>query len=190
LGKSAPKKFKNRFSLAKQEVDASVNSEYIKMETILEFLENKIYLPGYVGILGQDYDKRNGVFDFKPIEPPVAKIVDYFTPRGAHIFLSQAGLCLIENILKTEDFDMNIQDYRDLTMQGRMKIIELNQKYRKELRLDKNLQGRLDLTKLRWGKTPIVNFDFDIGNKGVTGNFVCILAPKSVFQTNANILRN
>lgn len=160
------------------------------METILEFLENKIYLPGYVGILTQDYDKRGGVFDFKPLEPPITIFSgEYFTPRGAHIFLSQAGFCLLDKIIEEGNFDMGVEEYRDLLMRGRMKIIELNQKYRRELQLDKNLQGKLDLTRIRWGKTPVAKIDFDIGNKAITGNLTCILAPKSMPQTNIDILR-
>jgi len=160
------------------------------METMLEFLKKKIYLPGYMGILTQDYDKKSGVFDFTPMEPPVTIFSDeYFTPRGAHIFLSQAGFCLLDKVIETEGFDMSVQDYRDLSLQGRMKIVELNQKYRRELRLNENLQGRLDLTRIRWGKSPLVKIDFDIGNRAITGNMICLLAPGQVSQTNVDILR-
>ena len=159
------------------------------MKTRLEFL-GKIYLPGYMGILSEDYNKRSAVFDFNPTEPPVTILsTKYLTPRGAHIFISQAGLCLLENIFETEKFDMSTEEYRALTMEGRMKIVELNQKYRKELSLDKNLQGKLSLTKIRWGKAPIVKIDFDIANRGITGNFVAIITPKPMPQLNAKIMR-
>ena len=45
-----------------------------KMETRFQFLEG-IYLPGYMGLKTEDYDKRSGVFDFTPTEPPLAHIV-------------------------------------------------------------------------------------------------------------------
>jgi len=47
---------------------------------------------------------------------------------------------------------MSIEEYRELSMQGRMKIIELNQRYRREVHLNEILQGRLDLTRIRVGK--------------------------------------
>lgn len=158
---------------------------------ILEFLENRIYLPGYMGIRSCDYSGRSGVFDFTPTEPPVTKVhLDYLTPRGIHIFLSQAGICLTEQLLQEEGFDIGIEEYRILTMDGRMKIVELNQKYRKELKVDGNLQGKLNLTRIRQGKIPVVKLDFDIGNRAVTGNLVCVLASNSVPQANYDILRN
>ncbi|MCD4666877.1 hypothetical protein K8R47_03640 [archaeon] len=159
------------------------------MESIFQFLK-KLYLPGYMGLLTENYNQKSAVFDFAPTEPPVTILsTEYFTPRGAHIFISQAGFCLMEHILKTEKFDMNIEDYRDLTMQGRMKIIELNQRYRKELKLDDYLQGKLNLTKIRWGKRPLVKIDFDISNRSITGNLTCILAPEPIIPINADICR-
>lgn len=143
-----------------------------------------------MGLRTEDYDNRSGVFGFKPIEPQVTILsTKYLTPRGAHIFISQAGLCLLESIFEKEGFDMSTEEYRELTMDGRMKIVELNQKYRRELTLDKNLQGKLNLTKIRWGKAPIVKVDFDIANRAITGNFVAIVAPKSTPQMNADIIR-
>lgn len=161
----------------------------IKMQTKFQFLEN-FYLLGYMGLRTEDYDNRSGVFGFTPIEPPVTILsTKYLTPRGAHIFISQAGLCLVENILETEGFDMSTNEFRKLTMDGRMKIVELNQKYRRELTLDKNLQGKLNLTKIRWGKAPIVKIDFNLANRAITGNFTAILAPKSTPQMNTDIIR-
>jgi len=160
------------------------------MKTRFEFF-GEIYLPGYFGLLNEDYNKRSGVFDFKPIEPLVTIFSErYFTPRGAHIFISQAGFCLLDNFFEREKFDMNIEEYRDLSVQGRMKIIELNQKYRREIRLDKNLQGKIDLTKIRWGKMPMIKLDFNIANNAITGNLIGVLAPKPMPQTNVDILRS
>ena len=82
---------------------------------------------------------------------------------------------------------MSVEEYRNLTAEGRLKIIELNQKYRREVGLDRNLQGKLDLTKIRWGKMPMIKMNFDLANRAITGNLVGILASKSVPQTNADI---
>jgi len=70
-----------------------------------------------------------------------------------------------------------------------LKIIELNQKYRKEVALDRDLQGRLDLTKSRWGKMPVFKVDFDLANRAITGNLTAVFAPKPMPQMNADILR-
>ncbi len=159
------------------------------METRFQFLE-RLYLPGYMGLQSEDYDKRSGVFDFTPMEPPVTILsTKYLTPRGAHIFISQAGLCLVEHVLIDEEFDMSIDEYRELTMDGRIKIIELNQKFRREIELDKVLQGRVDLTRIRWGRTPMIKMDFDLANNAITGNLTGVLAPKPMTQMNADILR-
>ncbi len=163
------------------------------METRFQFLE-QLYYPGYMGLLSEEYDKRSGVFGFKPTEPPVCRAVDYLTPRGAHIFISQAGLCLVEYVLEQEGekegFDMSVEDYRELTFEGRMKIVELNQRFRKEVGLDTNLQGRITLTRVRWGKMPIVKMDFDIANSAIRGNLTGFLAPRPMPQLNADIIRS
>ena len=142
-----------------------------------------------MGLQKEDYDGRSGTFEFRPIEPPVARIVDYLTPRGAHIFISQAGLCVVEQVLETEGFDMSIDEYRATIIEGRMKIVELNQKYRREVRLDKDLQGRMDLTKIRWGRLPMIKMKFDLANGAIMGDLIGVLAPRPMTQTNADILR-
>ncbi len=158
------------------------------METRFQFLEG-LYFPGYMGLLTEDYDKGSGVFDFKPVEPPVCRVVDYLTPRGAHIFISQAGLCLVEQVLVEGNYDMSPENFRELTMESRMKIVELNQRYRREVSLGRNLQGRLDLTRIRWGKLPMIGIDFDIANGAIKGNLIGVLAPRPMPQMNADILR-
>ncbi len=142
-----------------------------------------------MGLLTEDYDKQGGVFDFIPTEPPVFKLTDYLTPRGAHIFISQAGYCLLENLFREEEFDMSVEEYRNLFMCGRLKIVELNQKYRRELKTDRTLQGRMNLTNIRWGRMPIIKIDFDIANRAIMGNFTGVLAPKPMIQMNADIMR-
>jgi len=165
------------------------SSDNIKMETRFQFLEG-LYLPGYMGLQTEAYDKRSGVFDFIPIEPPVTILsTKYLTPRGAHIFISQAGFCLLEYVLEREEFDMNVDEYKVLTAEGRLKIVELNQKFKREVGLENNLQGRMDLTRIRWGKMPMIKMDFDLADKSITGNFIGVLAPKPMSQMNADILR-
>ena len=158
------------------------------METRFEFLRG-IYFPGYMGLLTEDYDGNEGVFSFKPTEPPVARVVDYFTPRGAHIFISQGGFCLIERMIEEGRLGISVEEYRDVTMGGSLKIVELNQKYRREVSLDKDLQGKLTLTRLRPGVMPVVKIDFDIANRAIRGDLTGVIAPKPVPQTNADILR-
>ncbi len=158
------------------------------METRFQFLE-RLYLPGYMTLKSEDYSRRDAVFRFAPTEPPVTALsTKYLTPRGAHIFISQGGLCLIEYVLEQEGFDMSIQEYRELTFQGRMKIVELNQRFRREVSLDTDLQGRIMLTKIRWGKMPLVKMDFDIANSAITGNLTGFLAPRPMPQLNEDIL--
>lgn len=157
-------------------------------ETKFQFLE-RLYYPGYMGLLTEDYDKRSAVFGFRPTEPPVFRAADYLTPRGAHIFISQGGICLVENALTEQGYDMSVEEYRRLTAEGRLKIIELNQKFRREIGLGRDLQGRIDLTKIRWGRIPMIKMEFDIANSSITGNLVGVLAPKPVSQTNSDIWR-
>jgi hypothetical protein len=83
---------------------------------------------------------------------------------------------------------MSVQEYRELTSQGRMKIIELNQRYRREVSLDRNLQGRNALTRVRWGELPMVKMDFDIANRAISGNLTGVLAPRPMPQLNADIM--
>ena len=159
-------------------------------ETRFEFLR-ELYLPGFMGLQTEDYRKREATFDFLPIEPQVTAIqLGYVTPRGTHIFVSQAGLCLVEQTIITEGFDMSPEEFRKLTMGGMMKITELNGKYRKELRNDEILQGRMKITRIRWGSTPVVRMDYGIGNGAARGNMEAILASEPVPQMNADILRN
>lgn len=153
-----------------------------------EFLE-RIYLPGYMGLKSEDYQGRKGTFDFNPTEPPVARIVNYLTPRGAHVFISQAGLCVVEQVIESEGIGMSVDDFRELTVESRMKIVELNQKYRREVRLDRELQGQMELTTIRWGRLPIIRMEFDISNGAIHGDLIGVLASKPVAQMNGDLLR-
>jgi len=85
------------------------------MQSRFQFLEG-VYLPRYMGLQTEDYDKRSAFLGFTPTEPPVTILsTKYLTPRGAYIFISQGGFCLIEEMLTEEGFDMvlkNIENYQ------------------------------------------------------------------------------
>ena len=158
------------------------------METAIQFLE-RVYLPGYITILDQDFSGNKARFDFRPIEPPVTVLSDrYLTPRGTHILLSQGAYCFSEKLMIDNDlFDRETIERWGLA--GRLKLVEFNQKFRKEINLSDTLQGRLTLTRLRPGKIPIVQFDFELGYRASTGNMTGLVSPKPTPQTNADILR-
>ena len=153
------------------------------MKTATEWLK-EMYLPGYMGLVSEDYTRNNGDFNFVPREPPVTVLSDmYLTPRGLHIFLSQAGYCFVERLIGEGEFnDLDIESFRSQTEQGRLKLVELYQKFRKEVGLANILQGRLVLTRLRPGRIPIVRFDFEVGNRAITGGMTGLIAPKPMPQ--------
>lgn len=157
-------------------------------QTRFQFIES-LYYSGYMSLLSGEQDKRVAEFSFIPREPPVSPVsAKYFTPRGSHITISQAGLYLIENILVEEGLDITPEQYRTLTREGRMKIVELNQKFRKTLGLKEPLEARLMLKNIRWGKMPMVKVDFDLGDRGFYGNFTAVLEPIPVPQMNEDIM--
>jgi len=149
-----------------------------------------MYLPGYMTILNEDYSKGKAWFDFKPVEPQVTVLSDkYLTPRGTHICLSQSSYCFFEKLIE-DGGHFNPEELHQLGFDGRLKLVEFNQRFRKEVKLSEILQGRLELTKLRWGKMPLLKMDFDLGNKSITGNLVGVIAPNPIPQTNRDILKN
>jgi len=78
---------------------------------------------------------------------------------------------------------------RETLLEGRVKIIELFQKFRKEIGLSKPIPGRMDVRSYREGRMPMLRLDFDFANGGIKGNLVSVIAPKPVQQTNTDILR-
>ena len=107
--------------------------------------------------------------------------------RRAQVLSRENGTA---NIMDSETFEnLDLETFRSDTEEGRLKIVELNQKFRKEVGLANPLQGRLTLTKLRQGKTPIIRLDFEIGNRAITGSMMGLIAPEPVPQLNADILR-
>lgn len=160
------------------------------METTFQFLE-KVYLPGYMTISSEHYDGKRGVFDAQPKEPLVTILSShYLTPGGSHIIISQAGICLVEHLAGQGELDLDLESFRNLTCEGRLKLIELNQKFRRELPVDSYLQARFTLTKFKQGRIPVVQMDFDLGDRAFIGDLTCVIAPKPIPQMNADILRD
>jgi len=161
-------------------------------ETTFDFLTNKVYLPGYMLIRSADFDKRGATFDFQVREPPVARgdIVHYLTPRGLHICVSQAGYALVENMVETGLFEeIEISALRSLLLGGRVKITELYERFRKEVRLTEKVQGRFDVRKFRFGRMPVLQLDFSFSNSAITGNMLSVVAPMPVRPMNAEVVR-
>ncbi len=166
--------------------------EQERMPNTFEFLEQQVYLPGYMTLASAAYDANGAEFKFNLREPPVTRgsFINYFTPRGLHICISQAGYALLENLAnegRLENLDAQI--LRKIAFEGRIKITELYQKFRKELELSEPIPGRIDITRLRLGKTPVLKVNFEFGARAVTGNLVSIIAPKPMSQLNQDILR-
>ncbi len=162
------------------------------IKTTTEFLAEEVYLPGYMAIANEDYDKKGATFDFNVKEPPVARgnIVHYFTPRGLHICVSQAGYALVEQMVREGQIEgFEIPNLRETLLEGRVKITELYQKFRKEIGLDNPNQGRFDIQRFRQGKLPVLKLDFGFANDAITGNLVSVVAPKPMPQTNRDIMR-
>ncbi len=159
------------------------------MESTIDFLKG-LYLPSYMTIKKQDYAGRIGFFEIAPKEPPVTILSSrYLTPRGSHIILSQAGVCLVEHLAAEGELDIDLESFRKLTYDGRLKLVELNQRFKRELPVDRQLQAKVALTRFKPGRIPLVQMDFDIGGRAFIGNLTCVIAPKPVPQKNIDILR-
>ena len=158
----------------------------------LEFLSEQIYLPGYMAVREADLCSKRGDFLFDVKEPRVTRgdIVNYFTPRGLHICVSQAGYTLMEHLAGKELLgDLDVNTLRKILLQGRGKITELYQKFRKEVELTRPLSGTFDITQMRLGKTPVMKMDFEFGSRKVEGYLTLIIAPSPTPQLNQDILR-
>jgi len=161
------------------------------MATTKEFLAEKVYLPGFMLVRNEDYEGNKGRFSFAVREPEVARgsIVHYVTPRGLHICISQAGYCFMEEQARSGKLDLSIPELREYLLGGVVKIIELNQRFRREVLLDEMLQGTFILTKYRPGRLHITKFGFDFGNRAIIGDLTAVIAPFPVSQTNSDLLR-
>ena len=160
--------------------------------TTFEFLAKEVYLPGFMTLREEDYDSKGAMFKFDVKEPSVARgsIVDYFTPRGLHICVSQAGYALVEHLVSERLVnDLEIASLRQTLLEGRVKITELYQKFRKEIELGKPIQGRFDILRFRQGKLPVLKLDFAFENGAVSGNLTSMIAPRSMPQMNQDLMR-
>lgn len=161
-------------------------------KTTFEFLADRVYLPGYMLLASEDYDRKGATFNFDVKEPPVARgdLVHYFTPRGLHICVSQAGYALVEHMVREGQVEgIELQGLRETLLESRIKITELYQKFRKEVGLSKPIRGRFDLKRFRAGKLPVLKLDFSFANNAITGNMVSVIVPLPVTQTNMSIMR-
>ena len=159
------------------------------MKTAIDTLKG-MYLPGYVTIQSEDYDGKGATFDIKPVEIPVSRNpLKYLTPRGVHIIVSQGSYCFVENLAKEGKLDFDEEELKRVYFDFRLRLVEFNQRFRKELRLEDKLQGKMMLSKLRLGRIPILKMDFDLGNKAVSGNIIGMISPEP-FATNVEIVRN
>ena len=163
-----------------------------QLKPIREFLSEDVYLPGWMLLVSEYYDRNGGTFSFNAREPPVAReqVVNYITPRGLHIYISQAGFALGEYLVKERQLEgLDVESFRELMLQGRMRIIELNQRFRRELELGKLIQGRFDITKLRLGKMPVLKLNFDFEKRAIYGDLTTVIAPFPVPQLNQYLIR-
>ena len=161
------------------------------MRTSREFLAEEFYLPGWMLVDSEDYRGNQGDFHFLPREPEVVRkgLIYYVTPRSLHICLSQASYCLLEEQAREGRVDFDIQTLRQYFLGGRIKITELNQKFRREVPLSKRMQGVLTLVRYRIGRMPMAKFDFDFDNRAVRGEMIAVIAPFPVQQTNVDVIR-
>lgn len=160
------------------------------MNSTLDFLREDVYLPGWMTL--QDfYPKgREADFTFNPAEPEVTRFnLGYVTPRGLHITLSQAGFCLVERVAEEEGL-VKGSDLRSLIIEGRLKIVQLDQKFRREVPLAERLQGRMRVDKIRKGRIPFIGLTFNFEGNAIKGYLGGVIAPRSVPQKNYDILRN
>lgn len=160
------------------------------METAFDFLE-RVYLPGFMSLTSMEGDSNKAYFNFYPIEPQVTIFSErYLTPRGNHIILSQAVYCYCEELIERLGLDPNLETFREKWLKGMLKLTWLGQRFRRELGLDKKLQGRLTLTRLRTGRSPMVKMKFNLGEGAVSGDLTGVITSEPVPQMNADILRN
>lgn len=159
-------------------------------DTTFQFIES-LYFPGFMSLLSAEQDGREARFSFMPKEPQVSPVsAHYFTPRGAHITISQAGLYLIENVLAAEGlFNISPEQYRELTRKGHMKITELNQKFRREIGVNEPVEARFSLDYARrFNRMPLVKVSFNLADRAFRGDFTAVIEQNPVPQTNEDIM--
>ncbi len=160
------------------------------MSNSLEFMKTRMYLPGYMSVKTLDYRGDHLDFSFVPVEPQVTILSSqYLTPRGMHICISQAVYAFAEELAERGRLGLDVKELRDVYLKGRLKLVEMLHRMRRELETTSTLPGRLNLTKFRQGSMPVIKMDFDIGDNALCGYLVGVIAPRKVSQTNKDILR-
>ena len=159
------------------------------MTNLAKTLE-RMYLPNYITILSADYDRKSVLFKIKPMDFSVSNHpVDYLTPRGTHLIISQGAYCFIEHLVKEGKIDLTLPELRELYFDLRLQITRFSVDMRRGISLDRILQGKLTLTKLRNGKLPFIMMDFDLGNKSFSGDIKGVITPTSMPPTNTIALK-
>jgi hypothetical protein len=140
-----------------------------------------------------DFGNNWATFDFQVKEPPIVRgnILDYLTPRGLHICISQAGYAMVERMANEGLLEgLAVDSLRKILLEGRVKITELHEMFRREIGLLKPIPGKIELTRSRGGAVHIKRFTYDFGNKAFHGNWTSLIASQPTHQTNADLMRN
>ncbi len=163
---------------------------------VQEFLAQDVYLPGYVNFKQEDQDGRAAVFLFNISEPPVARgeIVHYATPRGYHLCIAQAEYALVERLIQEDKLpelgETSLDKLRSILLTGRVKIARLDEHFRREVSLDKPVQMKLELKRVRQiGIAPKLEFNFDFANRSMWGMSISSIAPDKVIPLNMEAAR-
>lgn len=158
------------------------------MKTGLDIVR-EMYSSEFMTLTSEDYDKESSVFGFIPKEPPVTKQpIDYLTPRGTHLFISQGAYCLVENLIREGKIEFTANELRDLYFKLRLQLTDFGVKMRRPISLDKLVQGKLSLKKFRPGKLPVIVINYDIGNKSFRGTTLGTISSYPT-ATNTGALR-
>ena len=162
-----------------------------KMDSAVDFLQQEVYVPGFMTIKNFSYSNNMGYFEFNPVEFKVSPLgsIDYLTPRGLHLCISQSTYSLMEELIENLDFGFEKSYLREVVTQGRIKIKKLFQDFRREVKSNQLLEGKVELVDFRTGRMPLLVFDFNFGNKSILGWTKNVIAPNSLPQTNINLTR-
>lgn len=154
------------------------NSKLANLNTF-EFLKSEIYLPEYVVLREADFDKKGGTFAFIAKEPLIARSTsqpNYLTLKGLPLCLSQAAYAIGENLVKEGLLgDLEIMNLRKILSEGRIRIPEVYERFRRQVKLGKPIQGRFDIAHLRLGKKTLLKLNYDFENNSIEGNFISII---------------
>jgi len=158
--------------------------------TVIQVLD-EMYLPEFLSLDHDgDYSKDSAVFTFHPNEPQVVRhSLEYLTPRGLHLCLSQASYCLYEHLVGEEKTPFDLTAAREIYFNMRLRIKKISMDFRREMRLDE-FQGRLDLGRVRVGDPCIARMSFDMGNRAICGDLLIVISPNPIPPTNGYAIRD